>query len=797
MKIFHGHKLGNVALLSLGAILVSVGTGVSDCYSCGGTGCATAQTTCNATAQQTKDDTDSASLKNEQNCAIYQSPSICTTTYNQEIQLHLDQYNKDIAACQATYNQCSAKCITITATAGPNGSVSGPNGYIAPPGVQSGLEPGSNFNVLMTPNYCYHVSSVLVDNTAVGIPIYNTTPATSISYSFTNLTTDHTLASYYGQNSYTIASSAGSGGSITPPESGIPCGNSRTYTLTANTGFHIASLLVDGSAASMPNSPVYGQATYSYTFSNIIKDYTISGTFSDKYPVYATLAGTGKGAVTTNPSSFTCTTGTCSAQFQQGSSVTLTAAPDSDSTFDGWSGACSGTVQACTVTMTYDKSATSTFKILPPVAQFSVSFGGSGTPVPVTFINQSLRGWDSSRATAIYPAYNGGTDGYAYTWDFGDGTSSHDKNPTHIYKVAATYTVALTVKNPTGSNTTSTVITVTPCGNLPVRVIPVVGSPRYFASLAEAYSSASDGENIQALSINFRENINSSKNVNFTGGFNCDFGSVIDDTTLQGEVDISDSQATMANLSLLTDQSTVSYVDIAAFSTVGGTITPAGTVGVKVGGNFTYVITPDPGVAILDVQVDGVSVGAVSQYNFANVTQNHAIKAIFARKLTISSAGEGGGTVTSTPAAIACGSSCSAQLMAGSSVVLTATPDIYSKFLGWSGGGCSGTAPCTVVMNSDTNVTASFSTSHAQIAGTTPVTFDSIQAAYDAAPDGATIQVRNLTMVESLIANAAKTITINGGYDKTYSTVSGISTLKGTLNTTSGATTINTINVHQ
>ena len=40
--------------------------------------------------------------------------------------------------------------------------------------------------------------------------------------------------------------------------------------------------------------------------------------------------------------------------------------------------------------------------------------------------------------------------------------------------------------------------------------------------------------------------------------------------------------------------------------------------------------------------------------------------------------------------------------------MLTATADPGSTFAGWSGGGCSGTATCTVTMNSDTAVTATF-----------------------------------------------------------------------------------------
>jgi Divergent InlB B-repeat domain len=78
------------------------------------------------------------------------------------------------------------------------------------------------------------------------------------------------------------------------------------------------------------------------------------------------------------------------------------------------------------------------------------------------------------------------------------------------------------------------------------------------------------------------------------------------------------------------------------------------------------------------------------------------------KTLTVVKAGTGGGTVTSLPAGINCGGTCSAQYDFGTSVTLSAAPDTASTFVGWSGGGCGGTGTCTVVMNADTTVTATF-----------------------------------------------------------------------------------------
>jgi len=76
--------------------------------------------------------------------------------------------------------------------------------------------------------------------------------------------------------------------------------------------------------------------------------------------------------------------------------------------------------------------------------------------------------------------------------------------------------------------------------------------------------------------------------------------------------------------------------------------------------------------------------------------------------LTVTRTGSGSGTVSSSPAGIDCGVACSASYTNGTPVTLTTATAANSTFAGWSGGGCSGTGPCTVTLTAATSVTATF-----------------------------------------------------------------------------------------
>jgi len=78
--------------------------------------------------------------------------------------------------------------------------------------------------------------------------------------------------------------------------------------------------------------------------------------------------------------------------------------------------------------------------------------------------------------------------------------------------------------------------------------------------------------------------------------------------------------------------------------------------------------------------------------------------------LTVNFQGSGTGVVASSTSGFSCAStavSCVDSFPSGTTVTLNATPISPSVFGGWSGG-CTGTGVCTLLMQSDTTVTATF-----------------------------------------------------------------------------------------
>lgn len=157
---------------------------------------------------------------------------------------------------------------------------------------------------------------------------------------------------------------AGTGsGSIASTPSGMTCsGDSCSGSYPAATWITLQATPADGSLFTGWSGTCSGTGSCTVQANS---NASVTATFTAIQPTLTvTLSGSGGGSVISSPSGINCP-GTCAAQFDQNSTVTLAAAPSSSSSFTGWSGACSGTA-GCSVPMgTSDKAVTAGFAASP------------------------------------------------------------------------------------------------------------------------------------------------------------------------------------------------------------------------------------------------------------------------------------------------------------------------------------------------------------------------------------------------------------------------------------------------
>jgi hypothetical protein len=139
----------------------------------------------------------------------------------------------------------------ITASAGAGGSIS-PSGSIS-------VLQGEDQSFTFTPSSGYGIWKTTIDGV----------DGLTFGYTFHNVQADHTISVTFGP---TITATAGAGGTITPGgKITYQSGFNKTYYIKANTGYHVANVLVDSVSVG---------AVGSYTFTNITAPHTISVTFA-------------------------------------------------------------------------------------------------------------------------------------------------------------------------------------------------------------------------------------------------------------------------------------------------------------------------------------------------------------------------------------------------------------------------------------------------------------------------------------------------------------------------------------
>ncbi|MHC1725252.1 MAG: CARDB domain-containing protein [Syntrophobacteraceae bacterium] len=558
--------------------------------------------------------------------------------------------------------------ITYTITAS---STSG--GTISPSGANV-VNQGTSKVFTITPTANYKISDVKVDGTSVGAVA---------SYTFSNLTADHTIAATFSLITHTITASSTSGGTISPSGANVVNqGTSKVFTITPTANYKIDDVKVDGTSVG---------AVTSYTFSNVTADHTIAATFS---LITYTITASSTSGGTISPSGANVV--------NQGTSKVFTITPTanykiSDVKVDGTS---VGAVASYTFSnLTADHTIAATFALITYTITASSTSGGTISPSGANVVNQG-----SSKAFTITPNTNyrisdvtvdGTSVGAVASYTFSNLTADHTIAATFAlitYTITASSTSGGTI-SPSGANVvnqgTSKVFTITPTANYKISDVKVDGTSvgavasYTFSNLTADHTiaatfalttytitaSTTSGGTISPSGANVI-NQGSSKAFTITPNTNYKISDVTVDGTSVGAVTSYTFSNVTADHTIAATFALITYT-ITASSTSGGTISPSGANVVNQGTSKVFTITPTANYKIDDVKVDGTSVGAVTSYTFSNVTADHTIAATFSLIThTITASSTSGGTISPSGANV---------VNQGSSKAFTITPNTNYK----------------------------------------------------------------------------------------------------------------------
>ncbi len=148
--------------------------------------------------------------------------------------------------------------ITVTQTA---------DGQISP--ATSSANYGATPTFTIMPSTGYHILDVQVDGSSVFSSLIGDT------YTFSPISANQTITATYAINTYTITVTQTSNGQISPGTSPANYGDTPTFTITPNTGYHIASITANDETVTV-TSPS-GQ---SYQFSAVSTDDSLTATYA-------------------------------------------------------------------------------------------------------------------------------------------------------------------------------------------------------------------------------------------------------------------------------------------------------------------------------------------------------------------------------------------------------------------------------------------------------------------------------------------------------------------------------------
>lgn len=364
--------------------------------------------------------------------------------------------------------------------------------------------------------------------------------------------------------------------------------------------------------------------------------------------------GTGSGTVTSTPAGIDCGS-TCTASYAEGTSVTLTAQAATGSIFNGWSGACSGTVSSCSVDMDSDRSVSASFTAAPIQRLITLTKAGTGTGTVTS-----------------------SPSGLSCTAGCGSASASFASNTdvTLVAQAASGSTFAGWSGTCTGTGS-CTIAAGASSASVTASFNSSNGSGSTVTALSKTSLSGATGS-LQTFSVTLPAGATNLK-IQTSGG------------TGDADLYVRFGQAP-----------TLTLFDCGSFAY----------------GNNEVCEVPFPNIGTYHILLEGyeafTGVSLTASYQTGTL-QNHA--------LTVTRQGTGSGTITSAPAGINCGSTCTASYSAGTTVTLSARASAGSAFAGWSGA-CTGTSSnCSVSMGSARSVTASFNTSNGSGPLPDPVVF--------------------------------------------------------------------------
>ena len=403
-----------------------------------------------------------------------------------------------------------------------------------------------------------------------------------------------------------------------------------------------------------------------------------------KFTLTVSPGGNGTGTVESSPSGISCG-GDCSEKYASGTMVTLTATPSSNSTFVGWSGACSGT-GTCTVTVATDITVTANFALEYSLV---VALAGNGSGFVTSNPSGISCGTDCTQAytpntmvvlTAL--AVSGSTfDSWSGGGCSGTGTCTVTLDAAKMVTASFSLTKHGLTVNTAGNGT------------------GMIGSAPSGIDCGIDCSEAFDFNSMVTLTAT---PTTGSTFAGWSGGACTGTGTCVLTMTAAATV--------TATFTLTTHNLMVTRA-----GNGGGTVSSS-PAGISCGGDcaelyeyntmVTLSAAPSTGSVFAGWSGGGCSGTAACVLTMTAAAAVTATFTLTTPTLTVAKAGNGVGTVTSTPAGINCGIDCSEAVDYGTIIMLTATPAMGSTFTGWSGGGCSGVGVCMTTVTAATTVTA-------------------------------------------------------------------------------------------